>query len=231
MGTYLAYQNVKTDMNVYFINTLILQICLSATSDVPQVPLANFKKALKSKPEPTYKAQLSYGEKCSSGSKVYAKLDTSQTSERREWLRRQPMAQLCEQQMEKGNYMLPACRNVTMRANLQDKYQMSVRFEKISNQAMNVTYQAYSYLRQMAFPYMYENVVNSTHQQQGKIDIQANFAPDLQSVNISMNSPNMDAEITNVRVNRWVRPVVVSHAYKSAPRRLLDMALYKQYNG
>jgi hypothetical protein len=204
---------------------------LSASSDIPQVPLESFKKALKSKPEPSYKAQLSYGEKCNSGSKVNAKLEMSQSSERRDWLRRQPMAQLCEQQMEKGNNMQPACRNVTMRANLQDKYQMSVRFEKISNQAKNVTYQAYSYLRQMAFPYMSENVVNTTHQQQGKIDIQAKFAPDLQSVNISMNAPNMDAEINNVRVNRWVRPVVASHAYKTAPRRLLDLALNNQYNG
>lgn len=54
-----------------------------------------------------------------------------QSHARRQYLEQSGLAHLCKQQMQEGNTVQHACRNVTAQANLLDKYRLSAHFEKV----------------------------------------------------------------------------------------------------
>jgi hypothetical protein len=54
-----------------------------------------------------------------------------QSQARRQYLEQSPLAHKCKQQMQQGNTVQYACRNVTTQANLLDQYKFAVHFEKV----------------------------------------------------------------------------------------------------
>lgn len=54
-----------------------------------------------------------------------------QSQARRQYLEQSPLAHKCMQQMQEGNTVQYACRNVTSQANLLDQYKLSVNFDKV----------------------------------------------------------------------------------------------------
>lgn len=61
-----------------------------------------------------------------------------QSQARRQHVEQSPLAQLCKQQMQEGNTVQYACRNVTAQANIMDQYKMSVNFEKVSTKLFEI---------------------------------------------------------------------------------------------
>ena len=55
-----------------------------------------------------------------------------QTYERFQYVRDEPLSKTCIKQIEEGNQLLPACRNVTAQANLLDKYSLTVTYQNVS---------------------------------------------------------------------------------------------------
>lgn len=58
--------------------------------------------------------------------------DLEQTHERKQYVQQHPLSQLCEHQMQQGNYIQPACRNMTARANYMDHYNFNVEYHKVN---------------------------------------------------------------------------------------------------
>lgn len=151
-----------------------------------------------------------------------------QTEERKEYLRRHALAQKCEEQMQHGDYQLPACQNMTVRANIMDLYTLTADYHNVPVSAKNTTYKLYSALRQLVYPYMSENVYD-VHNKDDRIEIQARLAADLKSMNTTLTTPRMNVKLTNLRVNRWVRPVIAMHPTMTLAERLGKKALRDQY--
>lgn len=151
-----------------------------------------------------------------------------QTEERREYLRNHPMAKKCEEQMQHGDYQLPACQNMTARANVMDLYTVTADFHNIPVSAKNMTYKLYSAIRHLAYPYLSENVYD-VRNKEDRIELEARFAPDFKSMNTTLNTPRMNVEFTNMRVNRWVRPIIALHPTQSLAERLGKKLLRDQY--
>ncbi|KAL1130709.1 hypothetical protein AAG570_011950 [Ranatra chinensis] len=151
-----------------------------------------------------------------------------QSKSRVQYVQNQPLAKLCEQQMDEGNQILPACRNITARANYLDQYSFDIKFDKVPAYAKNISYAAYSVLRHMGYLHVSENFVDPDNEK-GKVSVDVAFAPSLKSLNVSIDTPAFSAEFTNVSVNPWVRPLIVSHPEYDLSERLLHKALTAQY--
>lgn len=55
-----------------------------------------------------------------------------QSQEFRDYFRQSQMYKQCSQQMEQGEYMMPACRNATVAANRLNEAHFSINFDKVS---------------------------------------------------------------------------------------------------
>ncbi|KAE8736710.1 hypothetical protein FOCC_FOCC017835, partial [Frankliniella occidentalis] len=202
------------------------QLAMTLSAKMPNVPAMNFQKALNADPKSQIQAQIAFGEKLdSSASQININAQMKQTSARREFVRRQPIAQLCEQQMEHGNNFLPACQNVTAQANIMDLYNVNINFDKISQRVKNCTYKAYAAARYFGWQYSSENFVNPKNSHNNKVELELRFAPNMKSANLSLDAPAMSAEFNNVRLNPWVARAAAIHPMYSQSQLLAQKAL------
>ena len=201
------------------------QLAMTISAKMPLVPAMNFQKALNADPKSQIQAQIAFGEKLdSSAAQVNINAQMKQSSARREFVRRQPMSQLCEQQMEHGNNFLPACQNATIQANIMDQYNVNIQFDKISQRVKNATFKAYDVARYLGWQYNSENFVNTSNSH-NKIQAELRFAPNLKSANLSIDAPSMSAEFNNVRLNPWVARAAAIHPMYSQTKLVARKAL------
>ncbi|MDD9338893.1 MAG: hypothetical protein PV362_04390 [Providencia heimbachae] len=151
-----------------------------------------------------------------------------QSEERKEYIRRLPLAKQCEEQMQHGDYQLPACQNMTAQANFMDLYTLSADFQNISPQAKNVTYKIYNAIRQWTNLYLSENIID-VQNKENKVELLARFGLDYSALNATLRTPHMMAQWTNMRVHPWFRPIVSMHPTMSVIERLGQKVLRGQY--
>lgn len=206
------------------------EVCLDASSRMPNMPLVNYKKALETEPKAQVQAQLNFGEQCQSGSQVHLQGKFERSQQRKEYLQRHPMMQQAQREMQQGNYLQPAQQKIVKDAGVLDQYQFSMKYDNIPESIKNMTYQVYSVMRHLGYPYMSENPIKNENQQ-NKIDLQVNFAPDLKSVDVAVKAPVGDARFHNIRLNRYVSQALAIHPMSSAAQRVASAALGAQYDG
>uniref|UniRef100_A0A0A9Y0Q3 Vitellogenin-1 n=1 Tax=Lygus hesperus TaxID=30085 RepID=A0A0A9Y0Q3_LYGHE len=190
--------------------SFMLQMALDVEAKMPNVPLANYRKALEADATSQISAVLNFGEKGSSGAQVSLQGKIRQSSERRDYVRSHPMSALCEQQMQQGNNIQQACRNATAAANILDQYRYTIHYERVPESVKNATYKAYAIARYFGNLYVSENIVNPNNKQ-GQVEIEVNLGKDLKSVNVSMAAPAISASFENVPLNPYVAAVVAAH--------------------
>lgn len=206
------------------------EVCLTAQSLYPQVPIMDFLKALKADPTSKFEADIRFGEHCQSGAKVQIKAKLEQSEERRNYLRRTPTAQQCVKQMQEGDNVLPACHNVTNRANYLDEGRITVKYSQVPDSVKNISAQAYGLVRYLNYHNTYENIVDPQDQQEGRIDFEYELSPQFDRLNVTMNAPIFDANITDLEINEWVGLLVAVDPVQSAVRKIGRKALSGQYN-
>ncbi|XP_046429082.1 vitellogenin isoform X1 [Neodiprion fabricii] len=211
-------------------NDKTYEVCMRAESEMPNVPEMDFTKALKADPKSKVEFAVNFGEQCQSGGSIEVKGKWEQSSELTDYLRQHPMAKQCAGQMEKGDYALPACRNMTARANHMDEAHFTIKYKNIPATAQNMTFSAYRAAQYFAFENAYENVVDPKDQEEGRIDVDLEFSNEFDSMNISINTPAMDANFTDIEITHFARPLFAVHPVHSAAQRLGRKAMYGQYN-
>ncbi|XP_046405787.1 vitellogenin-A1-like [Ischnura elegans] len=210
-------------------NSKPYEVCAAAKGVYPNVPLMNIAKALRANPTSYVSSEISFGEKCGSGAaQISISAKGEQSQERKEYIRRSPMAQKCMSLMQSGSYLQPACRNITARANFLDSYSVNIQYEKLPAAFKNFTYKAYSVARYLGYPYLDENTIN-VHNKEGKITVDIDFEPDLKAANVSLTAPSFEADFDLVRVGQWARPLAVQHPSWNAADRFLTYALHAQW--
>lgn len=206
------------------------EVCLQADTKMPNSPELHFAKALKADPSSEVSFALRFGEQCQSGAKIEFQGQMQQSSEMRDYLRESPMAQQCAKQMKEGNYALPACRNVTVRANQMDQAHFSIEYENVPPAVKNATVSGLRFAQYLAYSNAYENIVDPQEQKDNRIDIDVELSEDFQKLNVSINAPAMDANFTDIDVAEWARPLVIPDPDDSVAERWGNEAMMGQYN-
>lgn len=79
-------------------------------------------------------------------------------------------------------------------------------------------------MRHAAYQYLDEDLTS-----QNKLDIEANFSHDLEYLNVSIYAPVLSAMFTNMRVEKYIQPLVVMHPEYSASQRFAEYAFSGQH--
>uniref|UniRef100_A0A8D9ESY8 Vitellogenin-2 n=2 Tax=Cacopsylla melanoneura TaxID=428564 RepID=A0A8D9ESY8_9HEMI len=204
-------------------------MAVAATAQVPQLSEMNFMRTEKEDPAMQINAEAMWGENAQSGAQVSIKARLEQSEERKQYIANHPQAEQCRKQMEQRDNALPACRNITARANALDQYSFTVKYEKIPQRLMNATYQIYKLARYAGFPYNSENVVD-VNNQANQLKLRVNFAEDHQSANVSIEAPHANAEFKNLPVPHMAKHILIINAQYDIDERIGYAALNGQYN-
>ena len=132
--------------------------------------------------------------------------------------------------MKQESRFLSGCRNATLTANLFDKYAFTIKYDNLSKEFRNMTYQVYSVLRHLGYPHMSENPIVEG-QQTNKIELDVQFRPDLTSADVFASLPNADVQFHNVRVSKYFRTLMVVHPTMNVAQRIGWSSLRQQYDG
>jgi len=115
-----------------------------------------------------------------------------------------PIAKLCESQMNKKNHLLPACRNVTQAANNLDNFHFKIKYNNIPDVLKNGTYKLYSMARSLLYPYVTENIFPK-NPEENTIRVIVNVNEQSTALNVTMETPTMDVNFNNIRLNLKTR--------------------------
>lgn len=126
---------------------------------------------------------------------------------RQKSIAKSPMAKLCESQMNKKNHLLPACRNVTQAANNLDHFHFKIKFNNIPDVLKNGTYKLYSMARSWLYPYVTENIYPQ-NPEENAIDVIVNINEQSTALNVTMETPAMNVNFTNIRMNPRTRALL-----------------------
>lgn len=206
------------------------EVCFEQSIKDTYVSLVDFEKAVQSVPKTEVTAELKFGDKCETGAKVLVQGKLERTQERREYVQTLPQVEKCRTEMQQGIIFSSNCRNATYQAGLMDKYRFTVKYHGVPEPVKNVTYQVYSLLRHIGYPYVTENLVTEGTPK-GEVELDVNFSPDLKTTTVYVSSPLGVAEFRDVHVNQCVRNVAVVHPVQTISQRLQWNKFKQQYNG
>jgi hypothetical protein len=155
--------------------------------------------------------------------------EMEQTAERKESIAQSPMAKLCESQMANKNNLLPACRNVTEMANNLDRYHLKITSNSVPESFKNWTYMdIYSVARHWLHPYVSENIYPQKPEQNA-VDIIININERSTALNMTVETPMMNANFTNVILNQLTKSLLNMNPQLSTLDRLGSSALPLYY--
>nr|QVD39376.1 Vitellogenin B [Schistocerca gregaria] len=206
------------------------QVCVEAQSVFPNVPFMNLEKALKTNPNSSVSVRLDSGEgSCLSGMSIQANLDIGRSQSMYQYLQKSRLVAQCRSQMKEDNYVLPACRNATIKAGVLNNYDLEVEYQNIPEALKHSIYRAYSNMDYAHFLYGSQNVVNGTGAP-GKLYANLIVAPNMRSLNFSFSSAYLDAAYDNVRLVMPVAKAIVSHPLLPRAERVANYYTNWQYN-
>lgn len=155
-----------------------------------------------------------------------------QSEDRKQYIRQHPLAKVCEQQMQRGDYIQSACRNATLDAGYLNQYDIQVNYENVPAGLQQALYYGYGLARHAFYPYSYEKG-QEQGSQSGKVNIGVRFERDLRSVNVSIATPSLQSHFENLRMSPVGIPVFVYHPrYNQATlwaRKIFQSHSYGKY--
>lgn len=203
------------------------EICLDGTVKDTFVSPVDFEQVVQTEPHTEVTTELKFGKQCGSGAKVTLTGKLGRSQERREYLQTLPQVQKCKTEIQQGNKLLANCRNATIEAGLMDKYRFTVQYEGVPEPIKNVTYQVYSVLRHLGYPYVTESLTTQGTTEGKQIEVDVNFSPDLKTANVYVSSPVGVAQFRDVHVGSYGRVFTVLHPTYSVTKRM-GWNAYKQ---
>ncbi|XP_077288490.1 vitellogenin-like [Arctopsyche grandis] len=175
------------------------------SAKMPTVPTLDFVKALEFNSSLDFDMILKYGESVNNGAVVTMKGQMSQTPDRKEYLKNAPMAKLCELEMASGNFLMPACQNVTIRANVMNALSADVQYNNIGDGTRRLAYLAHHLIRH----HLYYNIRDDWLKQTkpGTIQFQADFGPAMNGLVSVMSTPIVEVQYINFHLSQWGKAI------------------------
>ncbi len=201
-----------------------MQVCITANGKFPNTPKLNFKHALEHDGTSNIDVILNFGEKCTQdAAQIQIKAKLRQTEERKAFLRQSDFGKQCVKQMDQGELLMPACRKATSGANTLDRYEIVIDYENVPSKFKDWTNKVYGFARYAGYEYYQEN--NMVNNKNGRIQIETQFAQKLDAFNFTIQSPNMEGEFRNVRLNKMAAKALVIKPQINWYDRLYNQAI------
>lgn len=213
------------------VNNKKFEVCFDAVSRIPKVSTVDFTKVLQNDLKGEIEGKLLFGEECQSGSVITIVGDLKRSQERKEYLEKQPLVQQAKKESVSGYKLQPSQEQVLKEVGLFDDYVFTVKYENVPEDVKNMTYQTYSVLRYLGYPYLSENLVSQTKAQPGQLELGVNLTPDLKALNVYVYSPLGDSRFENILLNDYVSKGLTLHPMHSTIERIADVALNEKYGG
>lgn len=213
-------------------HTKPFQMALQLDFIDPNTPVFNFREALNKDSASKVEGKINMGQDLRSGGEITFNGKLERSEERKEHIRNFPLSKVCEEQMQKSNYIQPACRNVTVDANFMDKYWIDIKYSNVPTGFQRAVQAAYGMIRHRYYPHNLELRDEQKQTQPGQITVQAQFNPEFEYVNVSLATPNFWSHFENVRVENYAFPLAAYHPRYST-LELIEQELYqsKPYYG
>ncbi|XP_017778650.1 PREDICTED: vitellogenin-like [Nicrophorus vespilloides] len=202
------------------------EFAVAVKARIPNTNGLNYQYALDFSPKVTAQFEFVFGKNLQSSNQINVHAQYDKSESRRRFLKNHPRSQECRREMEQENYQLPACANMTQEANLLDRVQVHVQFENMSQNMRNMTYKLYNAIRYMGYYNLDENRVDPQNDvKENQIEMEARFDADFQAVNVSFKTQEMNSRFENVRLNKWVKKIVVGHPVFTKKQRVMSEIL------
>ncbi|XP_049954906.1 vitellogenin-1-like [Schistocerca serialis cubense] len=205
----------------------IYQASAEAIGLFPLLPEMNFEKAYSSNPNSTISFSYLSEYEGAKKSHIFAEFKAGRSERLKVQIGKSGIAKKCREQMREGNNILYACRNVTEESGLLDYFSVKGSFDDLSLGFINSTYQVYSYVRHLLYPFISEIPdLRAAHQvTSGRFDGHLWFSPKWDSFNASLNVPALSTNFTDVR--GWPKGKV--HLWLPHPSRHVAEKLSRGY--
>ncbi|XP_014270535.1 vitellogenin [Halyomorpha halys] len=177
----------------------------------PRVPIFNYKQAYEANPTSYFQGKVYFDQ--NGNSKIQFEGKMQQTEARKQYLKQHPYTYVCEKQMQKGNYILPACHNASQHANVLDKYDVTFKYENLPQPLYKGLYGFYDYIRYWGYQYNQENFVGVKNPQ-NIFKFSANFSENFNFLNSSFEAPTFSSYFTSIPISHQAQPFLAhSPAY------------------
>lgn len=175
--------------------------------------------------EPNMKTQIriSFGHDSETQSKVQVKVQFQRSEQRENYLREHPSFKQCENEIEQGDYAVPACQNISMELNLLDEIQARITYENIPQQVKEALKTIYYGAR---YNYYFNSALESQHgsERQNEILLEGAFERNLRSLNVSVQTSEEKFTLNNIPIGEIAQRVVVVHPVYHVQSRLMALA-------
>nr|APR62727.1 vitellogenin 1 [Harmonia axyridis] len=148
-----------------------------------------------------------FGEKGSSENQIEVHAELKRSDSRKAYLMEQPSYHKCYSEMQQGNNQLLACTNITQMAGLLDHVDIEMKYHNMHSKDMHT-------ILNFAQRYVDHITIDPSRQsklKQGEIKGKVRFSSDLQYVNASMITKDVQVNLRNVELNDWAQRVFVVH--------------------
>ncbi|KAK6620187.1 hypothetical protein RUM44_006588 [Polyplax serrata] len=211
------------------VNNKNFEVCFDAVSRLPKLSVVDYTKVLTTDLKGEIHGKLHFGEDCKSGSKVTILGDLKRSQERKEYLEKQPVVEQAKQQTQSGYKLQPSQVHATKEAGILDDYTFTIKYENVPEDVKRMTYQTYSALRYLGYPYLTENILGQTNLQEGQVELGVNFTPDLKAVDVYVYTPLGDSKFSNIYLNKYLARGLTIHPAYSTVERIANVALNEKY--
>lgn len=150
-----------------------------------------------------------------------------QSDKRKQYIRKQPSARVCNQQMAVGNHINPACTALIENVHYLDTYNVSINYEDLPTVIKKLGQTFYGMVRHYGSDYNDEEVIDVLNAE-GHINLGVRFAENLRSVNVSIEAPTLQSRFEGVPVDDWVRPMLVQHSRYSPLQLFVRKFIYSE---
>lgn len=205
------------------------QVALSVKNYIPNTNGLDYKYALNYDPKYTVQAQVAFGHGPQSMTKVNIHAELNKNKYRKQYLQQQALSYQCAQEMEQGNYQLPACENVTARANLLNQAEIHVQYQNVNKDVEYYTHELLNYLRHYFYYNLEEYYVDATGKgERDQMHIAVGVEPDFEAANVSINTERKHIQLNNIYIPEWAKPLVAVHPVFTVKDSYLSYALGSQ---
>ncbi|XP_019880306.2 vitellogenin-like [Aethina tumida] len=197
------------------------EVVLSAKSQIPNTNGLGLTDSLKTEPKMNTQVKIAFGQSIQeSASQIEANIQLRRSQERVQYLQQEPMYHQCKREMQQGNNQLPACANMTIRANRLDDIEIQVQHKNLNQYFVKGIKSAYDSLRYSLTMYPFVEVAQNQGDQE-QINLKARFAPNLMSVNVTVQAGEQETHFKNIKT----KGIFVVHPVFHLPSRVYGQIL------
>lgn len=170
----------------------------AAKAKVPNTNGLDLAYSLDSEPSAQYDFHIQQGRSDDKAAKISGRFDLSRSKARKQYLiNEEPLYRVCKEEMQQGNYQLPACQNMTIRANFLNDIKYQVEYEHLNKDFTEAIEGAFQALRVYYYPQT--EIRNIPSEKENMVSGRIQFHPNnFRKVNVTVRAQDEETKMYNL---------------------------------